>query len=135
LNQRALNVLLLSASLAIVGIAAAGISRGFFGWPQKYSLTVCKLVQVFNRSCLIVDPRSNLICRAGHGSDIQHLAHNFRCVGFGRMRLKPAPIWGVDRFHNRVLPNKDPGCHVFSPTGRQQSLNLHSPTSCRAHNQ
>ena len=28
-----INALLLLASLAIVGIAAAGISRGFFGWP------------------------------------------------------------------------------------------------------
>jgi hypothetical protein len=27
------NAILLLASLAIVGIAAASISRGFFGWP------------------------------------------------------------------------------------------------------
>jgi hypothetical protein len=27
------NALLLLASLAIIGIALAGISRGFFGWP------------------------------------------------------------------------------------------------------
>jgi hypothetical protein len=33
LKQHALNALLLLASLAIIGIAAAGISRRFFGWP------------------------------------------------------------------------------------------------------
>jgi hypothetical protein len=33
LKQHALNALLLLASLAIVGIAAAGISRGLFGLP------------------------------------------------------------------------------------------------------
>jgi hypothetical protein len=33
LKRIALNALILLASLAIVGIAAAGISRGFFGWP------------------------------------------------------------------------------------------------------
>jgi hypothetical protein len=32
LKQLALNALLLLALLAIVGIAAASISRGFFGW-------------------------------------------------------------------------------------------------------
>jgi hypothetical protein len=33
LKQLALNALLLLASLAIMGIALAGISRGLFGWP------------------------------------------------------------------------------------------------------
>lgn len=28
-----ISALLLFAALAIVGVAAAGISRGFFGWP------------------------------------------------------------------------------------------------------
>ena len=33
LKQLILNALLLLGSLAIIRIAAAGISRGFFGWP------------------------------------------------------------------------------------------------------
>jgi hypothetical protein len=33
LKQLAFNALLLLASLAIIDIAAAGISRGLFGWP------------------------------------------------------------------------------------------------------
>ena len=33
MKQLAINALLLLASLAILGIALAGISRGFFGWP------------------------------------------------------------------------------------------------------
>jgi hypothetical protein len=33
LKQHALNALLLLASLSIMEITLAGISRGFFGWP------------------------------------------------------------------------------------------------------
>ncbi len=34
LKRLTLNALLLLTSLAIVGIALVGISRGFFGWPR-----------------------------------------------------------------------------------------------------